>query len=358
MTGRGWGRVLSLLGFGLTWFGLSACGSSERHDPKPSASDAAGFCQDFFAALCDHIELCACDPDLVASCRNYRCDEDALFEEAYDPIAAGTIIFDREAASALLAKFRAPPTSCVGIYADLGLDSYSAHGFGGVFRGTLSAGSTCTYAQSKKNPGTGECADGLLCLPDAGGTNRCVAIAEPGEACPVTAEHPDSSCLLRQPPDSDNEFESAFDALICLPNANSTTDGTCGTAAPNGSACNDNDQCESRRCASSDVCMAKLGVDGTCNSSSDCESGHCQFSTPSSICAPKLADGASCFQNAECVNGGCNPTSESNVSRCGPLPPAPTPQPLGAACTDSNECDSLFCRAGECKPRVCEVFDY
>lgn len=346
--------------FGFAAVSLLACGSSERSDPKPEpeqSDDSAAFCRGFYAALCDHVELCACDAPIVANCRGVKCDA-PLFAESGDPIARGTLIYDQEAADALFARLRDPSTSCDGLYLDLGLDSYEAHSLGGVFRGTLGEGSSCARESSKQKPGPTECAVGLLCLPDAAGALRCTPASEPGESCTPNAAEPDSNCLLRQGPDSDNEFESAEDSVICVPSAGSASSGTCSTAAPNGSACEAGAACESGRClrdsAEPGVCSQKLSSGSPCQNSTDCETNYCSLNGATRLCVPQAADGAECTAHDACRSGNCLLDTSASSGVCGA---GRVPTPLGGSCTNASDCASRHCSQNRCAPGICGLFD-
>jgi hypothetical protein len=343
---------------------MVACGSSERNapesEPPVETGDGSTFCRDFYAALCDHLELCACNPAVVANCRAFECDG-PLFEGTDDAIARGTLVFDPARADVLFARLRNPSASCEGLYADVDLDSYSANTLGGVFRGTLGEGSSCLLPSSKQKPAPTDCAPGLVCLPDAANSNRCVRLAKPGEACPIVPAEPGSNCLLQQGPDVDNEFESAFDGLACVPNMPSSSQGTCATRAPNGTACDSHAQCESGRCtnfgatAEAHVCAQRIGSGSSCQRSSDCETNYCDLNRTSPLCVPQSADGVECNEPDECRSGVCEPGSGGrNVCVS---PPMTMSIPLGGSCSTSGECASAYCYEGRCAPRVCSLFD-
>jgi len=344
----------------LAGLGPLGCGDSDRKDPGPVTpgenGDASAFCEEFWDAVCDHAELCGCDPQIVGNCRGIQC-AGPLFEGSDDPIERGTLIFDPAAAGALFARLRNPSTSCDGVYADLGLDSYSALSFGGVFRGTLPEGSPCSLQGSKQRPGVTECVAGSLCLPDGQGEQRCLKLAGVGESCSVNPNEPDSNCLLRKGPDSDNEFESAFDALVCLPSAGSSSSGTCATNAPNGASCDDDDQCESGRCVTSSndgpsTCAQALSSGSRCEASSDCETGYCGSGNAGRLCVPQAADGVECVEDQACRSGACMLDGVTGMGVCAPAP-VPAAVPIGGACSRSDDCASLFCYDGRCAPRVC-----
>jgi hypothetical protein len=311
-----------------------------------------------YAALCDHLELCSCDASIVASCRAYECDG-SLFEGTDDAIARGTLVFDQSRADVLFARLRSPNASCEGLYADVDLDSYSANTLGGVFRGTLTEGSSCALPSSKQKPTPTDCAPGMLCLPDAQNSNRCVRLAKLGEACPLLPGASDSSCLVQQGPDVDNEFESAFDELACVASTASSSQGTCATRAPNGTACENHTQCESGRCASTatgaSVCAQRIGSGSPCEESRDCETNYCERTRANPVCVPQSADGVECGAPDACRSGVCE--SDTSGTKVCVSPPTTTPLPLGGSCNMWGECASGYCYEQRCAPRVCSMFD-
>jgi hypothetical protein len=348
---------------------LAACGSAPSAgmclEPLAQEPSALDFCAEFHTALCDHVGGCGCGGDAALNCRAQleSCATDAFFAELSAGVMAGSYVYDAEAAAALVARIRSPGSSCDSWVAATGFDTYSAHSFGRVFRGTLTEGSACEPEDDKKYVGATVCAEGLLCLPDTSGSNRCVAIAAPGDACPVVAAHPDSSCLERRPPDSDEEFESSYRSIVCVPDGAGSTTGTCERLAPDGTACNNHEQCASGRCRRSSedfslpgTCAAQVTDGETCSESPDCESGRCVFNGPAT-CAPKYADGVACTSNEDCSSDFCDASggSSSEMGICG-SDPSPEPLMPGSPCSADDDCDRSSCAQGVCLERICRDY--
>jgi hypothetical protein len=348
---------------------LAQCGAatSEGLCLGPSVgptSTVENFCEDYFGALCKHVADCGCSGEGQMNCASLAasCTEpNSTFAMLELGVAAGAFVFDAMAASALFARLENPATTCLEHVLAAGFDSYSALTFGGVFLGTLPAGASCDTPDGKKKTSASACEPGLLCLTGADGANTCVALAAPGEACPVVADNATSTCLERKDPDRDGEFESAFASLTCVPTSPGSPTGTCRTAAPDGSPCDDARQCAGGRCApalagEAPTCGPKLANGGSCETDVECESGRCAFI--SGTCEPRLPDDSECTAAVECESGACHrPVDSAASGSCGP-PMIPAPAlPKGSACVEQKECGSaLSCDAGLCRERLCDDF--
>jgi hypothetical protein len=244
-----------------------------------------------------------------------------------------------------------------------GFDSYAARTFGGVFLGTQPEGAACDRPDGKKNTFASVCEPGLLCVTGTDGMSTCVALAAPGEPCPVLPDNASSTCLERKGPDKDGEFESAFASLTCVPTVPGSAMGTCRTSAADGSPCDDARQCENGRCASTlageaRTCGPKLANGVNCELDGECASGRCAIAT--STCASRLPDGSECTASVDCESGGCNGRTDPNtLGTCGAPVVPPPPLPKGSPCVWHEECGSeLVCDAGFCGERLCEDFVY
>lgn len=351
----------------------SQCGGSASEGlclgPSVAPRSTVGsFCEDYFGAVCHHLADCGCSAEASTNCTDdvlASCSAPGnAFEEIEALVAAGELRFDATAATALVAKIRTPETTCEDQISAAGFDSYSARSFGGVFVGTHDEGESCVQVDDKQHAGTSVCAPGLLCLEGADGTSTCARLAGPGEACPVLATNPDSTCLDRRVPDRDGEFESAFASLTCIPTTAGSATGTCRTDAPNGSPCDHYQQCESGRCdfdtdGTMPTCAPKGANGAPCSLGFDCESGRCVLGSPT-LCAAALPDGSECASDADCETGTCDlPTDgSSGPGVCGPVTTAPL-LPIGAACTENAEClPGTLCDSGHCAAPFCEDFVY
>lgn len=328
-------------------------------------STPATFCEDYVGALCEHVGDCECPEEARTTCAASLAscaDPEGAFAVLEASVAAGDMIFDATAAKILVTRLKAPSSSCGAPVAAAGLDSYTTHTLGGVYRGTQPAGSPCAKPESKKGASPSPCEPGLICLKGADGTNTCVPLAPPGEPCPVLGDNPSSSCLERQAPDRDGEFETAFAGLTCVPDAPGSATGTCRTAAPDGSPCDRSSQCAGGRCdlgsgSGAGACAQKLDAGSVCALDDDCASGRCDGGSPGA-CAPQLPDGSNCARSPDCSSGSCNfADGMSGLGTCGPKPVS-LGLPKGSACTRSDDCEtSLLCAPDmTCRARVCEDF--
>jgi hypothetical protein len=316
------------------------------------------FCTDFIGALCTHFEQCGCLPEQVSECRELltRCDSS---DYVFDPralLASGDVTFHAEALRPLIARLRDPKTPCRAMFSDLGFDSVSVYTFAGVWLGTRAPGESCPVPLGQKG-GVNTCKPGAFCVAasrtdDAG---RCVVLAARGEACDL-GPAPRRMCFDKRPPDNDDEFESAFDFLVCIPNAPGATEGTCRAELADGSPCESGESCKSGRCAepedslASGSCAAKLAVGGACDWSGDCVSGACGDGR----CSGLIANGSNCdFDSRSCMSQSChapdNQTDGTSPGVCGPK----LDKPLGASCTQGYECASDVCRGDKCLNPIC-----
>jgi hypothetical protein len=348
---------------------LAQCGAatSEGLCLGPSVaptSTVESFCEDYFGALCKHVADCGCSAEASMNCASSTtlCAEpNNAFAILEADAAAGHLVFDAVAASALVARIQNPATTCLDQILAAGFDSYSARTFGSVFLGTRRAGAPCHRVDGKKNAFASVCEPGLMCVTGTDGANTCVALAAPGEACPVLPENATSTCLERKAPDKDGEFESAFASLTCVPTSPGSAAGTCRTAAPDGSPCDDARQCAGGRCASAltgeaPTCGPKLANGSSCELGEECESGRC--ATPIRTCESRLSDGSECTAAVDCESGACNGRDDPGVlGTCGPPVVPPEPLPKGSACVWHEDCGSmLVCDVGFCGERLCQDF--
>jgi hypothetical protein len=317
-------------------------------------ADVLNFCQHWVEALCDYTERCGCGSDAGAKCRTQyaaACEAGGFFGGLGSAVAAGTVIYDPVAADALLARFRAPEPSCVEEpFVDLRLSSDELYSWAGTFSGTLGLGSACSHPVSYKG-GVSDCRSDLACAPKSGGGATCVALVGLGEDCDVSGDEnlQGSSariCFDHRAPDSDGEYESAFDSLSCVPASAGSSRHICSRELGVGNSCDGGDACESGRCVSSGggakACAAPLADGATCVASSDCESGSCY----GSVCGAPKADGDPCLVDADCQSGSCR-RGDQSVGICG------GGSAVGEPCSTDADCATETCRAGSCWADIC-----
>ena len=126
----------------------------------------------------------------------------------------------------VLAHLASPSSSCDALFLDLGLDSVSVSSWGGALTGTRQVGEACSSPVGTKG-GVSDCKEGSLCLRIDYRPESLRALVALGGECDVGPD-PARMCFDRRPPDSDDEFESAFDALICIPSGAAPRSGHAG----------------------------------------------------------------------------------------------------------------------------------
>ena len=208
----------SLIG---TIVAAAGCSSSEA---EPGNADAGGgpggpasvgdLCQVVGEAWCNHVEACGCGGAATATCKgewDASCGDWQTFQER---VTAGELIYDPDAVRSALAALSDPAAPCEDFYIDLGWTLRDLLTFGGILTGTVAEGSACNPPAEQKGAGV-SCQPGLICHGDDEATAICKRAALEGEPCDVDGAT--SLCIDDRPPDTDNEFESTFDALVCIP---------------------------------------------------------------------------------------------------------------------------------------------
>jgi hypothetical protein len=323
-----------------------------------SAPTALDFCPEFYGAMCERVANCGCGAAAATNCSEEwvaECATSVDFLEFAALVDQGALVYDAVAAETLIRGLRAPGAACDDLVVTLGIDSYRAHSLGGVFVGTVPAGGDCGADDDpKKNMTVSRCGEGHLCLTGTDGRNTCVPFAGLGEACPVIPDNAGSSCLLRQGPDRDGEFQSASETLSCIPDGPGSTTGTCEQRAPDGSPCDEHPQCASGHCGD-DGCFQPLADGEACLEESDCASWTCGGGA-ASVCVTRLPDGSSCTASYECASSLCSVPAGGAQGTC--TAPTQAPAELGAPCTESAGCVSGYCEiavaGGTCVERACQ----
>jgi len=321
-------RKLPWVVVGILALGAGACSSADDTGDEPEGSQegrAIAFCQDFFAAMSQQLWRCGCTQPALDVCefQQSTCAEMGFFASLEEGLAQGLVRYDAHAAEQVLARVRDDPTACADQFVVLGWDSYEGQTFGGAFIGTLEAGSECGGADDKTRAGASFCREGLLCLPAADGSNRCVAAAAAGAPCPVVPGYPASSCLERKPADPDGSFTSAEAGLTCVPDASGSETGTCSPRLANGSDCTD---------------------------PAECASGRCQFTVEPPVCAERVPGGADCLIDEDCATRACRyEDASASLGVCA----SPGVLPPGSPCMIGTECESGWCEADLCQAAIC-----
>lgn len=344
-----------------------ACSNSGQSgdQPAPAIDD---FCRRYVEALAAYVERCGCGAALAESSRAQReaaCAPGGYFAPITAAVAAGDLVYDADAAAALLSRLDDPDPLCVEeVFRALKLDSRELYSLAGTFTGTHELGSPCTLPVGYKG-GVSDCREGVCARNEAGG-GVCIALVGVGEPCDASGDHNFNSttprlCFERRLSDSDGEYESAFDSLSCIPTAPGAATRVCAKNLADGEPCHAGEACRSGRCVGTGVpreglCAAKLMDGVACTSHTECLSGACGNREPR-VCGALLADGEFCeARNEACASGSCN-DSDGSGSFCGPAPS----RKIGEACSSSMECISAghgdsrdtVCLAGRCVADIC-----
>jgi hypothetical protein len=347
---------------------LAACGTGAASgvclrplSAAPRAPTALEFPAAFYAAYCEHVSNCACGATAVENCNALAASDtgtDGLLTRALELVDEGVVVYDPAAAGSLLERLRDPALPCGEFAPSLGIDSYRAKSFDGVFVGTVPAGGPCEGTERKDEVGVTRCSENHRCLTGADGTSTCVPIAGLGEPCPVLPDQLDSSCLVRREADADGEFNSSFEDLSCIADAPGSALGTCRRDAPDGSACFNSEQCVSGRCAIDDTftswsCVPLVADGELCSSDADCTSKYCDSRN---LCAQPAANGVACASSSACTSGFCDLPDGGVTGTCAEATLG-TLAARGAPCADDSECASGNCEVavagGTCLEHVC-----
>jgi len=302
----------------LTALALVGCGDDTRGESNAVAID--GFCADFVDAVCDDVAACSCGATADADCRSDLATNCGGASGVLSPavrarVTAGTVVYDANAAGALLARLRAD-ASCDNPIVAFGWGVEEVFTFGGVLTGTLTPGASCLGGG--ESPFGGPCAEGICTNVD--GAARCIGLADLGEPCGMGI---DSVCL-----DLNASFASLVggDLLLRCDIASGATTGTCAALLADGATCAGPEDCASDRCEAT-VCAAPLANGANCVDGSECSSGFCRSSGATSVCAAAAAvnNGGACMDDSECVSGACrnDVCVEALCASFGSEPPTP-----------------------------------
>lgn len=320
---------------------------------------ALDFCRRWVERHCAYVEECGCGAMAADRCGaefGTICEPQGFIGSLAGAVDSGDLVFDAAAGEALLARYDEPDPSCVEeTFRNLRLNSLEAYSLAGTFRGTHELGAACTLPVGYKG-GISDCSEGL-CAPDEAGSGRCIGLGALGDPCDASGNHNLTSattvlCFDVRPPDSDGEYESAFDSLSCVPSTPGAATLVCSRALQDGQPCDADEACASARCSASapnvGECAPKLDDGDVCSSSHDCSSGACDPTTQR--CSAPLADGAACsYTDSACASGSCHDTDDGAGGTCGPAPTAL----IGEACSTDDQCVTGTCRTGLCFADIC-----
>lgn len=276
-----------------------AAGGDGAVEPLPAIEE---FMRQLSDASCRLLVACESKFSIAGPLLQQTCHPSSsfLFEAFADGLAAGTVVYDAEAASRCLDAFAELP--CTDVFAPTTLP-----GCDDVFVPAVPAGGACAGRQ--------ECIDGV-CEIGASCPGTCVALGGAGTSC------------------SGGDCQ---DDLICYM-------GSCEAPHPAGGACADDVDCErGLRCGDEGTCEPLLADGAPCANNFECAGASV---CSNGMCGPGAAEGEAC-------ETGFTPSVTCQVGlRCDPASETCVPVSLpGEACAANVNCPATFwCDGGTCEP--------
>lgn len=288
---------------GLGWLALaSSCGGGGGGGGEIALE---AFCDELGIASAATAARCGC-ADGEARC---PIAEGSLQRRA---IEEGALRYDPAAAAAFVSAVRDAQCDA----RDLRRDGYSLDllTLFGTVNGTVDPGGACIDA-----PGTAGCRSGGC------EAERCVGLPRQGETC-------DELRRCDEPLDGDPERR-----LRCLA-------GSCVPVAEPGESCAALSDCRIGQCVES-VCVEGRPDGDACDEDQECASRRCDFST--GRCRPPERDDSLCTAPGDCASGWCGERLDLGAGRC------MAQLADGSSCSEQEACQSGLCLSGTCQPAVC-----
>jgi hypothetical protein len=298
MHGRDFVRApFTRLALALVALGAGTCGGGGRSIPL---DQIAG---DLVNAECDFLVACEGAPDRTTCLASIAVDSAQLATLKVD-VAAGTVVYDGQAAAACLDVYRSLTSCKQTAVGDLGqkLDAVC----GQVFTGTLAAGSACFFSE--------ECADHGICDRTTCTSSGCCAGTCHARPTAIPAGGDCSNPL----PDQD-----CVDGTLCT--ADAAGGGTCKAPLAAGARCGPYDRCAlPYQCGGTvdpltneGTCTAPPGHGQACDISGNCDDARDVCDQTTHVCTNAIAVGGACATSDACVSyATCDGTT--CVARPGP----------------------------------------
>jgi hypothetical protein len=261
--------------------GAATCGGGGRSVPF---DDLTG---DLLSAECDVLVTCGLAPDRATCLSSVQLDS-TQFATMKADIAAGTVIYDGQAAGACIDVFKNQRSSCKQtVMGDLEkkLDATC----GKVFTGTLPAGTACFFSD--------ECANRGICEDQTCSSNGCCGGTCVARPAPIPLGGDCSSPLRNQ---------DCIDGTVCTAKAGGG--GTCKVPLPAGARCTPYDSCvRPYHCGGSvdlatgeGTCIAPPARGQACDMSGDCDDG-LDYCDPNYVCTSRIAVDDACSAPEACI---------------------------------------------------------
>jgi hypothetical protein len=278
---------------------------------------------DLLNAECEVLVICGSVPDRATCLASVRLNS-ARFATLKTDVAAGTVVYDAQAAGACVDVFK-NVASCK--QTEMGdIQSRIDATCGKVFIGSLPAGGGCFFDE--------ECADGGICGSQTCSSDGCCAGTCLARPTPIPVGGDCSNPLLNQ--------ECAA-GTVCA--ANAAGGGTCKAPLPAGARCGPYDRCAlPYHCGGTvdpvtneGTCTAPPARGQSCDMSGDCDDGR-DYCDPNYVCTSRIALGGACSTPEACVDyATCDGTmcvaKPGPDASCGPYPPDRCPLSLSCDTT-------------------------
>lgn len=254
------------------------------------------FCAVLGDALCGNLEACGCSEDKADCYESVAIDCEGRYGMMGPQVQAAEaqdrLIYDGHAAYRFLRDLAAGAQACQTPLDVLGWTRQDMLSFGGIFRGTVSAGEACNlpFAPFRAN----ECKDGA-CMLDENNQGRCVRTVDLGGAC-----GPEALCFNMNRPVEIRDFYAGTFVGRCEPGLDG--ESICTMREKAGERCQDDDGCASGRCVNK-TCAALALSGESCRGDLDCAQGAC---AQGRCQVDFLAVGERCDRHAECATDVCN----------------------------------------------------
>jgi len=178
----------------------------------------------------------------------------------------------------------------------------------------------------------------------------CTAFRESGETCTDDAQCANGNChdetgVCGLP---DGEACSSYSDYECASGYCDDATSTCAPRKPNGESCESDTECQSGYCDywGGQRCSEHCYTDEEC-----LEGQYCSWDTET--CLDKKPDGSTCDDDEECLSGLCDYMTDS----CGPKPGIGDPCSSSYACYPEGYCSGGVCTARKGPDQACDSLD-
>ncbi len=272
-----------------------ACSGESDHDGAPTSVSAGDFASEFASTYCSSISGCC---QRFGEAFNLSSCQDAVrgyISAAVDrELASGKVVFDDAAAGACIDAYGAALSACTDQELGNRLDGACEN----IFHGTVELGGSCADSDECVDPAgaTASCDTGVCVANEPYHSPSELPHAALGEACTTSCTVDGLGSNCRGSGLTDGPACWANEGVVC------GDSGQCEPAPAIGDPCPEG-YCESGAYCGVSLCAATKDV-GPCTSSVECSaSSYCDYT--SGQCTPLKPDGTPCEDNDECAGGDC-----------------------------------------------------